>query len=384
MLRDADPPALPGGHWVRVRTLLGGVCGTDLAILAQKQPPDSMLQAYSSMPMGLGHENVAVVEEIGTEVDSDWLGRRVNVEPTLCCAPRGISPPCDRCRNGEFGACEHFGDEAELGILPAGSSIGYNARTGGAFSEYFVAHVSQLVPVPEGVLDELAVLVDPAACSLHAVLRADLGEAQQVLVYGAGVLGLAAIAGLRAVGYAGRIDAIDVAKYLEPVARRLGADQFIRLPSERPGRFERVAELTGARIKRARFGNLTLAGGYDVIFDCVGSDSSFNESLKWSRNHGQVVLVGTASGGKLELTPLWFYELTVLGAYGRQIEMFGGRRIGTYQLVQELMAQGRLPLGGLLTHTFRIEQYRSALAAAMDKHAHQAIKVAFDFRPAAG
>jgi len=380
-LRELDPPALPGDDWVLVRTLLGGICGTDLGILAQKQPPNSILQAFSSLPLMLGHENVAVVESVGPAVDKGWLGRRVCVEPTLGCTARGIEPACPRCQAGQFGACENF-SAAGAGRykLPAGTSIGYNNRTGGSFGEFFVAHVSQLVDVPASVSDELAVLTDPLACSLHSVLRADLSRASQVLVYGAGVLGLGVIACLRATGYAGRIDALEVGKYLQGRALRLGADAFLQPPREALRRYEMIAERTGARVHRVRLGNLMLSGGYDVIFECVGSVQSLNDSLKWAAGRGQVVLVGTGSGGRIDLTPLWFRELTVVGAYGRQLEHAPTGRVGTYQWVHRLMAEGKLPVADMLTHKFPLAQYRQALTAALHKSAHGAVKVAFDFR----
>ncbi len=91
-------------------------------------------------------------------------------------------------------------------------------------------------------------------------------------------------------------------------------------------------------------------------------------------------MVGTGDGGGADLTPLWFRELMVIGAYGRQIESFGPERIGTYQLVHKLMLAGKLPTAGLLTHTFKLDDYRQAFATAMDKGTHAAVKAAFDFR----
>jgi len=380
-LRELPPPPLVDKHWVRCRTLMGGICGTDLAILAQTHPPNSILRAFGSMPMVLGHENLAVVEEVGSAVDRSWLGRRVCVEPTLCCAVRGIDPPCQQCRRGRFGICENFGASgAGLGNLPAGTSIGYNSRTGGSFGEYFVAHRSQLVAVPDALSDELAVLTDPLACALHAVLRADLGQAAQVAVYGAGVMGLSVIACLRATGFAGRIDAIERNSYLSGLAGEFGADEFLSLPSRGRGRFEAVAEATSCRVYRAPLGSMILSGGYDAVFDCVGSAQSVQEALKWTVGGGQVVLVGTGHGGKLDLTSVWFKELTLAGAYGRAVENFRGAAVGTYQLAHELMLAGELNASAMLTHTFRIEQYRQAFQTAMDKAAHGAVKVAFDFR----
>ncbi len=380
-LREVPHPPLPGDDWVRVRTLLGGLCGTDLAIIAQKQPPYSILQAFSSMPMMMGHENVAVVEEVGPGVDTAWKGKRVCVEPTLGCTARGIEPPCPRCEAGEFGACENFGANG-LGRykLPPGTSIGYNRATGGSFGESFVSHQSQLVEVPAGVSDEQAVLTDPVACSLHCALRADLSDAKSVLVYGAGVLGLGLVAVLRAMGFGGDIDVVGRHGYLGELASRMGASQVLNLPPQRPARFAAVAKRTGATVQRARFGNLMMCGGYDVVFDCVGSRQSLEESLKWTRARGQTVLVGTSSGGGVDLTPIWFRELSVIGGYGRQMETFGGERIGTYQLVHRFMAQGKIDMTPLLTHTFGVEQYRQAFDVALSKSSHGAIKVAFDFR----
>jgi len=101
-----------------------------------------------------------------------------------------------------------------------------------------------------------------------------------------------------------------------------------------------------------------------------------------------MVMVGTGHGGSVDLTPIWFRELEVIGAYGRQVEdrpegrlrLEEGRAIGTYQLVHELMLSGKLPGQELLTHKFRLDEYRSAFETAMGKGRHKAIKVAIDFR----
>ena len=354
-LREVPRPELPADDWVRLRTRMAGICGSDLALLAQKQPPDSILQAYSALPSIFGHENLAVVEDVGPAADASWLGRRVCVEPTLCCQVRGIDPPCPRCAAGQFGACENFAEE-------------------------FIAHESQLVGVPDEIPDELAILTDPVACALHAVLRLDLSQVERVLVYGSGVLGLGAIASLRALGYNGRIDALDRGEYLDEFARAMGADEFFRLPPGDADRFEEIARRTGGTALRARFGNYALSGGYDVVLDCVGSKGSITESLKWTRSRGQMVLLATGHGRGADLTPVWFSELTVLGSYGRQVESYGGRRVGTYRLVHEMMVSGRLDVRRLLTHTFRLPDYRRAFGVGLSKVRHGAVKVAFDFR----
>ncbi|MCE5327140.1 MAG: alcohol dehydrogenase catalytic domain-containing protein [Planctomycetaceae bacterium] len=381
-LRDVSPPPLPTDQWVRVSTRLAGICGTDCAILAQKQVPNSILQAFSSMPFVLGHENVAVVEEVGGGVSKDWIGKRVCVEPSLSCPVRGIDPPCSACAAGNYGACENFGaDGAGDSRLPPGTSLGYNRATGGAFADSFIAHASQLVAVPDSLTDEQAVLTDPLACSLHAVLRSEqLGGAKHVLVYGAGMLGLGVISALRAMNYSGEIHALVRRPSQARMAAAMGASRCLQLPDDRRGRYEAVAAVTGADIHRVRFGNYTLTGGYDVVFECVTGRQSLTESLRWTRSRGEVIYVGTGRGAGADLTALWFRELSVRGAYGRQIERVGSRQIATYNLVHELMGRGELKTEGLLTHTFGLDDYRRALAVAMHFGGGRAIRVAFDFR----
>lgn len=375
-LRDLPEPALPGDDWVRCKTILGGICGTDLAIVHLRQRPDSILQGFGSMPMVLGHENVAKVVDVGPAVGREWLGKRVCVEPTLCCRVRGIDPPCKPCAAGAFGACENFGAGGEGAYgLPNGTSIGYNARTGGSWGEQFVAHVSQLIEPPAGLTNEQAVLTDPLACSAHAVLRADLAEAGWVLILGGGMMGLGVAACLRAAGYDGAIDLM---------ARHGFQQEWVRthanagkLPPGEP--LDVLAQHIGLRIVPARMGAKMLSGGYDVIFDCAGSAKSFDLATKAARARGQVLLVGTAGKAVMDPTPIWFSELQVLGVYGRAFEQVAGRRISTYQLVHEWMAAGTLPTDGLLTHTFPIADWPAALAAAADKAPSGCIKAAFQF-----
>ena len=201
-----------------------------------------------------------------------------------------------------------------------------------------------------------------------------------MLVYGAGMLGLGVVAALRAMGYPGRIETLDRHDYLQSVAEKLGTSEYFTLPHETSSRFEQIAGRTGGRVQRARFGNYMLSGGYDLVFDCVGSQQSVMECLKWTRARGELVMLGTLQGNVEDLTPLWFRELKVIGAWGRQVEKHQGRQVNTYDLAQELLLAGKLKTKGLLTHQFRLENYKQAIKVAMNKAANHSIKVAFDFR----
>jgi L-iditol 2-dehydrogenase len=376
-LRQMERPRLPGESWVLCRTRLGGICGTDLAMIQLRQPPDTMLSAYSSMPMIPGHENVAQVVEAADDAGGAWIGKRVCIEPTLTCATRGIDPACPRCQQGQFGACESFDGRAGRFGVPAGSCIGYNSLTGGSWGEYFVAHISQLIEVPQGLTDRAAILTDPLAVSLHGVLRAPWPVARRICIIGGGILGLGAVAALRAVGFGGQLDLVARHSFQREFARRFGADW---MGDERDLRdLSALAQRTAGRVVSPRLGARALAEGYDLVFDCAGGAASLSASLRIARGRGCIVLVGTSGAGRIDPTPIWFRELTILGGSGRQLEECSGRRLHTYHLVHELMLAGKLPGEELLTHTFALADYRRAFDVATDKGRTACIKAAFDF-----
>lgn len=378
-LTHVPVPALPGPRWVRLRTRLGGICGTDLSSIMQKAHPASILQVFSSLPAVLGHENVSVIEEVGPEVDSQWRpGDRVVVESALSCSPREIDPPCRHCAEGRFTLCDHF----RTGPLPIGSMIGWNSFTGGSWAPHFVAHESQLYRVPEEIEDETAVLVDPIAGALHAVLRRPPADGEQLLIQGSGLVGMGVAGAIRAMGYTNRLCALARHEQQAKMMRRYGVDEVIQVPrsASQAQRYGKVAATIGARVYPSRFGHQATVGGFDLVYDCVGSGESVTDALKYARNGGCVVEVGTTQIALADLTPLWFGEIDMIGSNGRAIETYRGRKMHTYEIVFELIRQGRLDLTGLLTHRFRIEQYREAMACLTRRSQSGAVKVAFDHR----
>ncbi|MFP2931388.1 alcohol dehydrogenase catalytic domain-containing protein, partial [Pyxidicoccus sp. 3LG] len=94
-LRELPRPALPGPDWVRLKPLLTGLCGSDMATLFFKASPQ--LEPFNSFPAVLGHEILAEVTELGPQARGVEVGQRVAVDPLLPCRLRGIQPPCKPC-----------------------------------------------------------------------------------------------------------------------------------------------------------------------------------------------------------------------------------------------------------------------------------------------
>jgi threonine dehydrogenase-like Zn-dependent dehydrogenase len=369
-MRDVPEPKLPGPRWVRVRPRLSGVCGSDLASIAAVGSP--FFAPLTSFPFTFGHEVVGTVTEVGPAVRSVKPGDRVVVEPALHCGVRGIDPPCNPCLSGAYGNCVNV----TAGDISAGIQTGYCRDTGGGWSASLVAHEVQLHPVPDAVHDDAAVLVEPFSCALHAVLRAKPQAAEKALILGCGTMGLLTIAAVRALDVPLRIFATAKHPHQQELARRLGADEI--LPAGRGSR-EALCKAGSATLYQPEIGQPTVLGGFDLVFDCVGSPSSLDEALRFTRSRGTTVLVGMPSIPKtVDWTTIWFKELQVLGVYAYGWEDHAGERVRTFDLALRFLARGRVDLGALVTHRFPLRDYRQAVRTALETGPHRAVKTVFD------
>jgi threonine dehydrogenase-like Zn-dependent dehydrogenase len=373
-LADIAEPTLPGPQWVRLRTRLSGICGSDLStITAEGSPYFSRLLSY---PFVLGHEVVATVESVGSEVEGVAIGTRVVVEPALHCAVRGVAAPCASCRAGRYAACENVAK----GDIAAGIQTGYCRDTGGGWSPLLVAHRRQLVPVPDDMSDEAAVLTEPLACSMHAALRACPGRDATVLVLGCGTIGLLTIAALRALGFANRVIASAKYPHQMDLAKRLGADHATATGT---ALYETVAELTGAEAYPPEIGKTVLIGGVDVTLDCVGAAATIDDAARLTRSGGTVVLVGMPAIPRgVDWTSIWHKELTVRGSYAYGVEHHGGEAVSTFSLAMAHLHAEGAPLAALVDARYPLVRYREAILHALHAGRRGSTKTVFQF-PAA-
>jgi threonine dehydrogenase-like Zn-dependent dehydrogenase len=377
-LIETPPPELPGADWVRVRTRLGGICGTDMAMITQRNHPATHLINFASFPAILGHENVGQIETMGAGVRGWRKGQRVCVEPALGCAAHGQGDLCPQCAAGRITLCEHCGDSR----LPPRGLLGLNSRTGGSWGEYFVAHVQQLHAVPDGLSDEQAILVDPISSAAHAVLRRPPKSGESLLVNGSGIVALGVTASIRAMGLENRITCTVRHPYQEKMARDVGASETILLPRSlsKRQRYDKVAERVGGRRVSGRFGHQGMIGGFDLTYDCTGSGQGLTDALHWTRPRGSVVAVGTSGISLVDTTPLWFDELEIIGTNGRQIESWSGKPLHSYELIFEWATRGVMNLSLLAPRLYRLKDYQTAIADLLGRARSGIVKAAFDLR----
>lgn len=281
------------------------------------------------------------------------------------------------CRRGEVNLCQRF----HQGAIAPGMMTGFCRDTGGSWSAEFVAHRSQLLAVPEQLSDEEAVLTEPFAVSLHAVLRNMPGPDDTVLVIGGGVIGLCTIAALRGVGVRSRIVALARHGFQAEAARQLGAD--VVLGRTRGKALEqKLLDTFDASALKPVLGPDLVVGGADVVFDCVGSSSSLSDALRYTGSGGSVVVIGLAgTPDGIDWTPVWLNELTIRGVFTYAQQTFEGESISTMALALKLMAERRVDLCSLVTHRFALADYREALETVTSKDSSGVIKAVFAFDP---
>ena len=273
-LQQVADPQLLHDDWVITRPRLTGICGSDskqILLDFGEGDGDNAMAAFCSFPQIMGHEVVADVVKLGPKARELEVGQRVVLNPWLSCGPRGIEPPCPSCQSGDYSLCWSFCD----GDIKPGIHTGVSADVTGGYAELMPAHDSMLFAVPESVPDELAVFADPFSVSLHAITRHPPPRSGRVLVYGAGSLGLCAVAILRAlypdvaIAVVARFDA------QAELARRFGA-AVVLAHEPRLAVIEELVNWGGGRLWQPLQG-LPMAhpGAIDVVYDTVGKPETF-------------------------------------------------------------------------------------------------------------
>lgn len=360
---DIPSPHPPRG-WVRVKNSLSGICGSDLHIVFLDIDPG----VHPSILPGeriiyLGHEVVGNVVESPPEnpfKSGDRVIRRMRVGGGSCIA-HGLEP-CSYCSEMHYNHCERSGLQDTLG---------------GGFSEEFCSPPGGLMKIPDQLTDEQAILVEPAAVSLRGVLRCPPSGSQKVLVLGTGTIGFFVLQAARIACPDCDITVVAQFDFQRKLALGFGAGEVWMAHEDL---LEKAAEKTGGKTYSGMLGGRTLVGGFDIVFDCVGSSDTLNTCLRLARARGSVVLVGAALRPvNVDISPVWYNEVNLIGTASHCTSNWKGETAGDFDLAVRFMIEGKLVTDGIITHRYPLEQYREAIRAAVDKSESHSVKVAFKF-----
>ncbi len=368
-LVDIPEPALPSSDWVKIRTFMCGFCGSDVNLILLRDSPTAT--PFTSFPCTLGHELCGEVIEVGSSVDGIGIGDVVTIAPNLSCSARGIEPECSSCRMGRPGNCENFAE----GALSPGMFAGICRDIGGGFASYVVAHKDQVYRLPEELSPREGAMIEPFACALQAVLDNMPDKEDRVLIIGGGVIGSLIVQSIRAFDINCSITVAEPSQFHAELTSGAGADHLITDGDI----LHRTEGITGARAYKPMLGRDILMGGFSKIFDVVGSADTLNISMRALRTGGVLSVMGIGRDVKLDLTPLWLKLQTIKGVYIYGYTDVNNERKHVFEMAIDFAKQKKVALESMVTHTFRIEDYKEMIEVNLNKPKHKAVKTVVSF-----
>jgi threonine dehydrogenase-like Zn-dependent dehydrogenase len=227
--------------------------------------------------------------------------------------------------------------------------------------------------VPDELSDRRAVLVEPLSCAVHTALRANVEPNANVLVVGAGTVGVLVLLALKELTKAGRITVVAKHGAQREWARAFGATEVVDTKEATNA----VRRSSHAMKLKPEYGPSFLLGGVDVAIDCVGSKASLDLALRTTKAGGRVVASGIPGAGA-DLTPLWYRELELVGAYTGGIETVEGQQRSAFDLAIDIAREN--PIDGIVGATYPLPRWREAIDHALGAGKLGTLRVAFDPR----
>jgi L-iditol 2-dehydrogenase len=322
------PLPQPGPGELLLRVDAATTCGTDVKVYRRGGHARII-----KVPAPFGHEVAGTVVALGKEVDRWSLGDRVIALNSASCGD------CDYCQVDRENLCR------DLHYL------------NGAFSEYLLIprrfQSKSLYRIPIGLQSQLAALTEPLACVLHGIVRSNLTTPSDIVVFGAGPIGLLFVSSLVAKNH--RVVLADPNPVRLKVGEKMGATSTLEV---------RRSDEIPARVREAAID----LRGFDLAIDTTGSVAAWELSLEVVRPGGAVNLFGGCAPGTqlcLDTENVHYNELAIIGSYHHRPAVVGA--------ALDLISSGNLPIDLLISAEMNLDQTEDALRSMMRK---EALKVA--------
>ncbi len=319
-VRDLPEPTVGPGE-VKIEVKAAGVCGSDIHILHDD------IKLTLKPPIIMGHEFSGVVAEVGPGVTKFKPGDRVTSETA-----RYFCGQCTNCRTGQYNICE----QKQL--------IGYVFD--GCFARYCVVLERMVHRLPDNVDFKAGALTEPLASCVNGVLeKTPIVAGDVVVVAGPGGIGLLSMQLAKAAGGKVILAGTNVDEPRLELGKKLGADYTLNVQKQDPK--ELIMDLTNGE-------------GAEVFIDCSGAPPSVLMGLSLLRRGGkytQIGLIGKAF--PLEFDTIAYKELKVTGSLGQ--------RWTSWKRALELMADGKVNTGALISDVFPISDWEQAFDRHQDK-----------------
>lgn len=245
---------------VKIKVIYGGICGSDVAVYQGLLP-------HAIYPLIPGHEILGEVVAVGKNTKLN-IGTRVILQPNTYCST------CETCKLGKTNIC------------PNKKSFGININ--GGFAEEIIVPSKYLIPVPEGLTNERAILVEPLAVVVHAFSKVQLMKANKVAIIGCGTEGMLAISLATYLGLA--VTAIDIRHEKLSTIKAAYPNVQVLHPSE------------------------LIENTYDIVFEAAGTKQSFEQSVQITKPGGHIVVIGFTKLAEIRVIDVVRKEITIKGS----------------------------------------------------------------------
>lgn len=314
------PPQKKGEVLVRVRYC--GVCGSDL--------PRYLSTGSYDMPKILGHEFMGTVAALDSSVKDFKVGDRVAVNPLIPCKT------CNECKKGLFFHCRQY------------KFLG--SRIHGGWAEFVAVPQENLIPLAETVTDKAAALLEPITVAYHCVKRMGVQAGQQVVVLGAGPIGI--LIAQWAYSRGAEVMIADIRKSALDVAAACGV----------PG----IVDASATDVETAILSQ-TNHRKADIVIEAAGARASTLAAFEIAATRGGVGLVGRICGSlelsQSDLEKIQRKELSVRGLWGFDCSS----EENDWNAANQEISQGRIVAEPLITHIYPLAEAKAAIEMMASK-----------------
>ena len=315
-LKDKELPQLKAG-FARIKVAAAAICATDLEVIDGNIP--------ALYPLTPGHEWSGRVVEVADGEDQSWVGARVTGSNDVVCGK------CEACISGNWRYCKEF------------KEIGFKGD--GAYAEYVDIPVRGLVRLPDSLSYEAAALTEPMGVALGVWEKLEPRFGGTCLIYGAGSIGLCALAVAKAMGMRKIVVVATTSSRLD-AAKRLGA--YATVAAYEEDIFEKMKEYHPE--------------GTDYIIEATGIEECISNSFKLCKKGGYVALAGYGRGKSMSIRidDIHVNNLHVVGA---------GNNWNQHKKAVEFISGGSVDMNVLITNIIRLEEFERGLELARTRPA---------------
>ena len=299
---------VPGAGEALLKVLYGGICGADVASYTGNQP-------FTTFPRIPGHEFSAEIISLPDGCADFHIGDVITCNPYFNCGE------CYACKRGLVNACH---DNQTMGV-----------QRDGAFREYITMPVERLID-GKGLSAKQLALIEPFSISCHALSRAEVKKGDNLLIMGAGPIGLFAL--MRAKTMGTRVMIADMLESRLALAEEYGADAAVNVKEQ---------NLHEAAL------DFTAGNGFDVCVEACGAPETFLNCIDEAAHGANVILIGN---GKRETS---FVHSVILK---KELNVFGSRNAFTrdFETLIDLVSAGRADVLKMVSGIYDAENAKEA------------------------